>query len=105
MFMKALIEELIYAFAQKRDWTVVLGAGGCSGSYWIKDGRYRMVSIEPKNYGWLIGINNRLFVDIDDETTCYLRVPNGVHRFDKHKLTKNFWTVSSSDSIISFLQQ
>ena len=47
--MKAVTEELIYHFAQKRGWVVVSGSGGSLGSYWIKDGRYRMVSIEPKN--------------------------------------------------------
>lgn len=103
--MKAVTEELIYHFAQKRGWVVVSGSGGSLGSYWIKDGRYRMVSIEPKKYGWLIGISNMLFRDMDDETTCCINVPEGEHRCDKHKHTRNFWIVTNMESFKSFLQQ
>lgn len=99
------IESLIFQFAKVREWTIVLGAGGAKGSYWIKDGRYRMVSIEPKSYGWLIGISNLLFQDVDDITTCRLDIPVGEYRYDKHKRTKNFWKVTDGNSLRSFLIQ
>ena len=103
--VKKDIELLIFKFAKKKGWEVVHGARGSKGSYWIKDGRYRMASIEPKKYGWLVGISNLLFRDLDDISTCRLIVPEGEYRFDKHKLTKNFWKVTDEDNLIAFLQQ
>ena len=102
---KVDLELLIFGFAKKQGWEVIHGARGSKGSYWIKDGRYRMASIEPKKYGWLVGISNLLFRDLDDTSTCRINVPEGDYRFDKHKRTKNFWKVTDIDSLIMFLQQ
>lgn len=60
------LESEIYKFAKTHEWSVVHGQNGSTGSYWIKEGRYRMLSIEPKKYGWLIGIGNSMFQDLDD---------------------------------------
>ena len=102
---ESILRKEIEAFAQKRDWTVKDGQNGSIGSYWIKDGNDRMVSIEPKSYGWLIGIRNNLFSDVDDPATCMLMQPAGEHRFDKHKITKNFWIVTNPIDLLSFLHQ
>lgn len=102
---KRNIEVLIFEFAKKQGWEVVHGARGSTGSYWIKDGRYRMASVEPKKYGWLVGISNLLFQDLDNISTCNIKVPRGEYKYDKHKRTKNFWKVTDVDSLISFLQQ
>ena len=98
---RAIWETEIINFADKRGWEVVPGTRGSTGSYWIKDGRFRMVSIEPKSYGWLIGISNQLFVS----ATCLLKLPIGEYRYDKHKLTKNFWKVTSLKELVDFLKQ
>ena len=99
------LEAEIANFADKRAWEVVRGARGSTGSYWIKDGRFRMVSIEPKSYGWLIGISNMLFVNLERPETCMLKRPSGEHRFDVHKRTKNFWKVTTQKDLLDFLNQ
>ena len=98
-------ENEIFGFAKKHGWDTVRGLRGSTGSFWIKDGRYRMISLEPKSYGWLIGISNMLFTDTDDETTCTIKRPVGEHRYDKHKLTHNFWKVTNQEEFIRFLRQ
>lgn len=99
------LETEIMKFADKRGWEVIPGSRGSTGAYWIKDGRFRMVSIEPRNYGWLIGISNMLFVKLEDPDTCMLKQPAGEYRYDKHKLTKNFWKVTTQKDILDFLRQ
>lgn len=99
------LESEIINFAERHGWEVIRGMNGSLGSYWIKDGKYRMVSIEPRNYGCLIGISNMLFTDLFNEKTCMLKLPRGEHRFDKHKLTKIFWKVTSEEDLLIFLKQ
>lgn len=99
------LETDIINFAERHGWEVVRGLNGSLGSYWIKDGRYRMVSIEPRNYGCLIGISNMLFVDLYNEKTCMLQQPKGEHRIDKHKIVKNFWKVTKEKDLLEFLKQ
>ena len=99
------LESEIYKFAKTREWDVVHGQNGSAGSYWIKEGRFRMLSIEPKRYGWLIGIGNSLFRDLDNIQTCRLNLPAGEHRWDKHKRTKNFWKVTELEDLLVFLGQ
>ena len=64
-----------------------------------------MLSIEPKRYGWLLGISNYLFKDLDDPETCSLKPPVGIHRVDTHKRTKNFWKVTDLEDLLIFLRQ
>lgn len=99
------LETEIFTFAKKHEWSVVHGSNGSAGSYWIKDGRYRMVSIEPKSYGWLIGIGNQLFVDIEDPATCMLKSPIGEHHYVHYKRTKHFWSITDRNALIEFLYQ
>lgn len=64
-----------------------------------------MVSIEPKSYGWLIGIGNQLFVDIEDPATCMLKSPIGEHHYVHYKRTKHFWSITDRNALIEFLYQ
>jgi hypothetical protein len=103
--LETAFEAEIFGFAHRHEWNVVHGCNGSTGSYWIKDGRYRMVSIEPKSYGWLIGIGNQLFVDIEDPATCMLKPPVGEYYFVQYKRTKHFWSVKNRDALLAFFYQ
>ena len=103
--IESAFEMEIFEFAKKHEWSVVRGSNGSAGSYWIKDGRYRMVSIEPKSYGWLIGIGNQLFVDIEKSTTCMLKPPVGEYHYVHYKRTKHFWSVIDRNALLEFLNQ
>lgn len=64
-----------------------------------------MVSIEPKSYGWLIGIENQLFVDIEEPATCRLKPPAGEYHYVQYKRTKHFWSIENRDALLAFLYQ
>jgi hypothetical protein len=64
-----------------------------------------MVSIEPKSYGWLIGIGNQLFVDIEDPATCMLKPPVGEYHYVQYRRTKHFWSITDRNALMKFLYQ
>lgn len=101
--LKAKVKKAVGEFCRRNGLDPVLGKGG---SMWLKMGAYRAVGIEPKKYGWVVSINNRLFDDVEDYTTCQLTYPEeGEWFWSKNTLTKNMWKVKSQEALFNFLNQ
>lgn len=101
--LKAKVKAAVNDFCKRNALDPVLGKGG---SYWLKAGAYRAVGIEPKRYGWVVSINNRLFDDLEDPETCQIVTPTkGEWFWSKNTLTKNMWKVRTEEELFDFLNQ
>ena len=101
--LKARVKAAVNEFCKRNALDPVLGKGG---SYWLKAGAYRAVGIEPKRYGWVVSINNRLFDDLEDPETCQIVTPTkGEWFYSRNTLTKNMWKVRTEEELFDFLNQ
>lgn len=101
--VKTKVKKAVGEFCKRNQLDPVLGKGG---NIWLKAGQYRAVGIEPKKYGWVVSINNRLFDDVNDIETCQMVMPTeGEWFWSKNTLTKNMWKVKSLEALLNFLAQ